>query len=159
MNHKLRIAAVAALIGTIGVTTGAALAGAEGRCRPGASFGKDIHAMADGKLARLHEALKLAPGQEAAWKEFSDAILLQADRAGTRIRDWREGPRPASAIERLERGQQGLEQGRQALTELTATTKRFHATLTPEQQQRFDDATRHFGPGRFGHRDHLAGGV
>lgn len=155
MNPKLRIAALVTLLASVGVATGAAVAGGD-HCGPGARFGADLKQRAEGKLARLHDELKLAPGQDAAWREFSAVVTAQADLFGERVREWRAGARPAKAIERLERGQQGLEQGSKALADITAATKRFYATLTPEQQTRFDEATRRLGPGRYGfggHRD------
>lgn len=159
MNPKLRIAAVAALLASVGIATGAAVAGGD-HCGPGARFGADLKQRAEGKLTRLHDVLKLDAAQEAGWREFSAVIMAQADTFGERVREWRATARPAKAIDRLERGQQGLEQGSKALAEITAATKRFYATLSPEQQTRFDDATRRLGPGRFGfgaHRDAASG--
>lgn len=149
MNRTFRIAAIVTLLAGIGIATGAAVAGGD-HCGPGARFGADSKQRAEGKLSRLHDELRLAPEQEAGWREFSAVVTAQADVFGERVREWRAAARPAKAIERLERGQQGLEQGSKALADITAATKRFYATLTPEQQTRFDEATSRFVPGRFG---------
>lgn len=156
MNRKFRIAAITAVLATAGIATGAAIAAGDG-CR--GPWGRDVRAMAEDRLGKLHDVLKLNAEQEPAWVEFRTAISAQAGKAAERMRDWRDGPRPASAIERLDRGQQALDEGRSALADVATATRRFYATLSKEQQARFDEATRRLGQGRFGHRGPMPGSV
>ena len=152
MNRKFRIAAITAVL----ATAGAALADGD-NCR--GPWNKDVRAMAEDRLAKLHETLKLTPEQEPAWAEFRGAITAQAGKASERLHSWRDGPKPTGAIERLERGQQALDEGRNALADVTAATKRFYAVLSKQQQAGFDEATRRMGPGRLAQRGPMSGGV
>ena len=155
MNRKLKIAlAGVGLVAATGIGAGLVMAQGGG-CEHGphmmrGAWGGDFKAMADSRLDRLHGELKLRSDQEAAWKDFSQTVGSQAQRLGEKARTWREAAATATAIERLERAQQGVDDGRMALDELTAATKRFYAALDKEQQARFDDLTRRFAPGNRG---------
>lgn len=155
MNRKTRIALL--LTGALtltGVSAGVALADGDGSgCRAGmmrSAWGGDFKGRADAKLEKLHSELKLRPDQEAAFTEYRQAVTAQAGRMQERMKSARESERPATAIERLERFQAGMDEGRTALGKLTDSTKRFYAVLDKEQQKRFDDVASRFGPGRFG---------
>ncbi len=162
MNRKLKMAlAGAGLVAATSIGAGLVLADNDGTCghRHGmmrGAWGGDIKAIADGRLDRLHAGLKLRADQEAAWGEFRLAVGDQAARLGEKLKAWRDPAPTATAIERLERAQQGMDEGRVALQTLSEATKRFYATLDKEQQARFDEQTRRFphgghgwdGPGR-----------
>jgi hypothetical protein len=155
MNRKLKIAlAGVGLVAATGIGAGLVMAQG-GACEHGprmmrGAWGGDFKAMADSRLDRLHGELKLRSEQEAAWNDFSQTVGSQAQRLGEKAKTWREAAASATAIERLERAQQGVDDGRMALEQLTAATKRFYAVLDKEQQARFDEATRRFRPGHRG---------
>lgn len=158
MNRKLKIAlAGVGLVAATGIGAGLVMAQG-GACEHGprmmrSAWGGDFKAMAEGRLERLHADLKLRSEQEAAWKDFHDNVSSQALRMGEKARTWRDAAATtatSTAIERLERVQRGVDDGRLALEQLTAATRRFYATLDKEQQARFDESTRHFGPGHRG---------
>ncbi|HMW16232.1 MAG TPA: Spy/CpxP family protein refolding chaperone [Accumulibacter sp.] len=146
MNRKMKIALVAAFVASVGIGAGTVMADGRGNCGP---FGKDMRAVAEKKLSTLHEQLKLTPAQEPAWSDFRGTIQAQAGKVDERFREKRDATSTMTALERLERGQQGLQERQQALAEITNATRRFYGTLDREQQQRFDEAARHFGPGGF----------
>ena len=150
MNRKIKIALIAAFVTSAVIGTGAVLA--DGRqCGP---FAQDMRVVADKKLHTLHEQLQLNPSQETAWADFRNTVQAQASKAGERFRDGRAAPTATTAIERLERGQQRMAERKLALDEITSATRRFYATLDQTQQRRFDEATRQFGPERFGRHGH-----
>lgn len=63
-------------------------------------------------------------------------MSTQALRMGEKAKAWRDAAATATAIERLERARQGVDDGGMALDK--------------EQQARFDDLTRRFPPGHRG---------
>ena len=155
MNRKLKIAlAGIGLVAATGIGAGLVMAQGGG-CEHGphmmrGAWGGDIKSMAAGRLDRLHADLKLRPEQEAAWREFSEAVGGQAANMTEKVKSWRETSAAATAVERLERAQKGMDDGRQALDQLTAATKRFYAALDKEQQGRFDELTKRMSPGNRG---------
>lgn len=158
MNRKLKIAlAGVGLVAATGIGAGLVMAGG-GVCEHGphmmrGAWGGDFKAMADSRLERLHTDLKLRSEQEAAWSDFSQTVSSQALRLGEKAKTWREATATSAtstAIERLERVQQGVDDGRLALEQLTAATKRFYAALDKEQQTRFDELTKRFPAGHRG---------
>lgn len=154
MNRKLKMAlAGLGLVAATGIGAGFVMAEGDGPCghRPhmmrGAFGGGDFKAMADKRLEKLHADLKLRGDQEAGWNDFRGAVTDQAARMGEKAKAWRETAAKATAVERLERMQQDMDEGKAALEKLTAATKRFYGTLDKEQQGRFDELTRRFAPG------------
>jgi len=91
------------------------------------------------RVAKLHDALKITPAQEAAWKTFVAAMEPPArgqrphrDRAA---RAQLSAPdRMAEAIDRQKLRTAAMEQRLGALTD-------FYTVLTPEQRKAFDDRT------------------
>lgn len=100
---------------------------------------------------KLHDALKLTPAQESAWKTYIAAIQPQtpigrADRVALK-----DLPAPQRLEKHIELSRQRLAKQESRL----AALKTFYAVLTPEQQKTFDQAA----PGRHGrhgghHRGH-----
>lgn len=153
-NMKMALVGVG-LLAMTGVGAGLVLADGDGSCRYGSkmmrsAWNGDFKAMADGRLERLRVDLILRADQQAAWGEFSKAVSEQVAGMGEKARAWRTNAGTGTAVERLERVQQGMDQGRVALDKLTAETKRFYGALDPAQQKRFDELTRHSRHGRHG---------
>jgi hypothetical protein len=162
MNRKLKIAlAGAGLLAATGIGASLVMAQGSGACEHGphmmrGAWSGDFKAMADSRLDRLHADLKLRTEQEADWREFRETVSGQALRMGEKVRNWRAASATtanSTAIDRLERAQKGIDDGRLALDQLTAATKRFYATLDTEQQGRFDQLTRRFPSGNRGWTD------
>ncbi|MBI4986719.1 MAG: Spy/CpxP family protein refolding chaperone [Rhodocyclales bacterium] len=153
MNRKLKMTLIGAgLLAATGLGAGAVMAEGDGYCGHGphamrGAWGGDFKGIAAGRLDRLHADLKLRAEQEAAWSEFRAKVSDLAARAGEKAQAWRASGGAATAVERLERVQQGLDEGRGALEQLTAATRTFYATLDKEQQARFDELTRRFPRG------------
>ena len=153
MNRKLKIAlAGVGLVAATGIGAGLVMAQGGSGCHHGphmmrGAWSGDFKTMAEGRLERLHADLKLRTEQEAAWKDFSETVSSLAARMGEKAKTWREAAATATAVERLERAQKGIDDGRLALDQLTAATKRFYAALDKEQQARFDELTKRFSPG------------
>jgi Spy/CpxP family protein refolding chaperone len=83
---------------------------------------------------RLHEALKLSPEQESAWKTFSE----QARPANIQRPDPGEFAK-LTAPERLEKHLELSRQHQEIMSQRLAALKTFYAALAPEQQKIFDD--------------------
>ncbi len=154
MNRRLKIAlAGVGLVAATGIGAGLVMAEGAGPCGHGGhmlhgAWGGDVKVLAEARLDRLHADLKLRSEQEAAWSEFSQTVSGEAAQLGEKLRGWREATATATAIDRLERAQKGMDDGRLALERLTAATKRFYAVLDKEQQARFDELTKRLPPGR-----------
>lgn len=153
-NLKIALAGMGLVVAT-GIGAGLVMADGGAACGHGphmmrGAWGGDIKAMATGRLDRLHTDLKLRPEQEAAWREFSEAVGGQAANMTEKVKAWKETSAATTAVERLERTQKGMDDGRQALEQLTAATKRFYAALDKEQQGRFDELTKRMSPGQRG---------
>ena len=147
MQRYLRYAALVAVVGFIGIGMGAGISGCSGMRGHSA---QDIRAHAGERLDRLHVELKLSTAQEPDWSAFRHRVSAQTGKATDGFRTLREAPASATAIERLERGKRAIAEGQGVLDEVLAATRTFYATLNPEQQARFDEATRRLMPGRFG---------
>lgn len=156
MNRKLKIALVGVgLVAATGIGASLVMAEAGSACDHGphmmrGAWGGDIKSMAESRLNRLHADLKLRTDQEAAWSDFSGTVTGQAVRMAEKVKTWREAAVTATAVERLERAQNGMDDGRLALDQLTTATKRFYSALDKEQQARFDELTKRMSPGHRG---------
>ena len=110
---------------------------------------------------KLKEQLKLTEAQEAAWKQFTDAMHPPAPPAPQERVDWSKLTTP----QRLDRMQELADKHHAAMRQRHDAIRTFYAQLTPEQQKVFDDfhARRpHFGhgkhPGKRGPRHGTPGG-
>ncbi len=106
---------------------------------------------AEARLDRLETALKLQPGQQAAWGTFETQLKAEAKAVETAVHDWRGDAMPGTALGRLEHMQVGLDRGQALLSTLAQATQTFYPTLDAEQQAVFDNEF------RFG-RHHRRGG-
>lgn len=154
-NMKMLLVGVG-LLAMTGVGAGLMMANADASCRDGSkmmrsAWNGDFKGMADKRLERLRVDLNLRADQQAAWGEFSKAVSEQLAGLGEKAKVWRTNAGSGTAVERLERLRQGMDQGREALDRLTLETKRFYGVLDPAQQKRFDELTRHRRHGVFGH--------
>ncbi|MBS1189395.1 MAG: hypothetical protein H6R10_1187 [Rhodocyclaceae bacterium] len=88
----------------------------------------------------LHDALKLTPDQEPAWKKFTESMQPMARPDRGQPGEWAKLTTPERADRMLEMSKQ--HQDRMATH--VAALKDFYAVLTPEQKKTFDDF--HAGP-------------
>lgn len=96
---------------------------------------------------QLHDTLKLAPTQEAAWTTYTGALKAAKGERGERGERgaWKALPAPERIAKRIEMSRQHIGVME---TRLAATTA-FYATLTPEQKKLFDENSMRRG-GRHG---------
>ena len=107
----------------------------------------------DARLARLKDALKITPEQEAAWSAFAVRTAPDAQAPAPRnVRGQREEWRKLSTPERLDRMESAKARRDARIAERHNAVRSLYANLTPEQQKTFDE--RSIGP-RMGH--HMKG--
>ena len=133
-NTRILIAAMA-VVGIIGGGSAHAFRG-DGNCGPQAmerSPGK----FAGNRLQKLHDDLKLAPTQEAAWKAWSEPMLQQAQKMGD-LRTEREAMMKLPAPERMEKMLERMKDHQKQMETHLESTKGFYAGLSAEQKNVFD---------------------
>lgn len=89
---------------------------------------------------RLHDAMKLTPEQEGAWKKLLASEQPMAKAEGSGREDWAK----LTAPERAERMLEHMKAREARMAEHVAALKEFYAVLTPAQQKTFDEF--HAGP-------------
>ena len=89
---------------------------------------------------RLHDALKLTPEQDIAWKKLMDPQHPMARMEPAKADDWAKLSTPERADKMLER----MQEHQSRMTAHVTALKDFYALLTPEQKKTFDDF--HAGP-------------
>jgi protein CpxP len=99
------------------------------------------------RQARLHEALKLSPAQEAAWTTYQAAIKPSADQARPEHAAWSTLSAPARMEKMIALARQRSAEMEARLPALNA----FYAQLTPEQKKTFDANTMGGAHGRGRH--------
>jgi hypothetical protein len=91
-------------------------------------------------LSRLHDALRLGPAQEAAWKAYAAAITpdpqLEARRRGAAAM-MKSLPTPR----RIDLVDAEMQEEMAAMRRQGQAVKAFYAQLSPEQQKTFDEMT------------------
>lgn len=97
------------------------------------------------RQAALHDKLKLTGDQEAAWKTYISAATPPARPARPDRAQWEK----MSAPERMERMMTMMKEREGRMATHLAAMKTFYATLSPLQQQIFND---NVGGGMRGHR-------
>lgn len=108
------------------------------------------------RQAALHDKLKLTGSQEAAWKTYTEAIRPpQAEGQPGRANraDWEK----LSAPERMEKMLSMMKAREARMTTHLAAMKTFYATLSPLQQQVFNDNVGGRMHARHGDRGHGRG--
>ena len=97
------------------------------------------------RVAKLHDELKITPGQEAAWKSF---VATMQPPAGAQRHDraaWANLSAPQRAAKTIE-----LQKRRTAFMEQRlGALNSFYSVLSPEQKKTFDEKA-----ARMGHRFH-----
>ena len=84
---------------------------------------------------RLHDALKLTPEQDIAWKKLMDPQHPMARMEPAKADDWAKLSTPERADKMVER----MRDQQSRMFERLAALKEFYAVLTPEQKKIFDD--------------------
>ena len=97
------------------------------------------------RQAALHDKLKLTGNQEAAWKTYIAAATPPAPPARPDRAQWEK----MSAPERMEKMMTMMKEREGPMAAHLAAMKTFYATLSPLQQQIFND---NVGGGMGGHR-------
>jgi hypothetical protein len=97
------------------------------------------------RQAVLHDKLKLTGDQEAAWKTYLGAVTPPAPPARSERGQWEK----MSAPERMEKMMTMMKEREGHMATHLAAMKTFYATLSPLQQQIFND---NVGRGMGGHR-------
>ncbi len=84
---------------------------------------------------QLHDALKLTPDQEGAWKKLMDTHQPMARMERRKPDDWAKLTTPERADKMVER----MREQQSHMFEHVVALKEFYAVLTPEQKKTFDD--------------------
>ena len=84
---------------------------------------------------KIHDALKLTPDQEVAWRKFLDSEHPMAKPEPGKPEDWAKLTTPERADKMVER----MRDQQSRMFERLAALKEFYAVLTPEQKKIFDD--------------------
>lgn len=142
MKHHRHLIAPLFLAGTLACVAVPAIADREG-CGPMGGWER-FHEQRGERMQqhqkKLHDALKLTPDQEGAWKKFTESMQPPARPERGEPGEWAKLTAPERAEKMLE-----LQKKRQdRMAEHVATLKAFYAVLTPEQKKIFDEA--HAGP-------------
>ncbi|MCL2829248.1 MAG: Spy/CpxP family protein refolding chaperone [Betaproteobacteria bacterium] len=123
------------------LTALAAPALAQGHCgmmwdRQGdpAAFQKKMAQRMESRMIRLHDALKLTPEQEPAWKTYTGKMQPPSAPPAFDREAWSKLTTP----ERMEKMQEFAAARQQRMSEHLAAVKEFYAVLTPEQKKSFD---------------------
>jgi protein CpxP len=110
--------------------------------------GGDFKERAAARQAALHDKLKLTGNQEAAWKTYIAAATPPAPPARPDRAQWEK----MSAPDRMERMMTMMKEREGNMASHLAAMKTFYATLSPLQQQIFNDNVgRGMGAHRHGH--------
>jgi len=152
-STRILVAAMAA-VGLIGGASAQAYRG-DGPCGPQAMERSPGKYAAD-RLQKLHDALKLAPEQEAGWKAWSEPMLQQAGKMAD-MRTEREAMMKLPAPERMEKMLDRMKEHQKRMEAHVEATKTFYAGLSPEQRKTFD-AFQPFGGSRGGPKGGPRGG-
>lgn len=84
---------------------------------------------------QLHDALKLTPDQEGAWKKLMDSEHPMARMEAGNAADWAKLTTPERAEKMLER----MQEHQMHMAQHVVVLKDFYALLTPEQKTKFDE--------------------
>ena len=84
---------------------------------------------------KVHDALKLTPDQETAWKKCSESMQPPAASERPNPEAWAKLSTPERAEKMLELSKKNQER----MSAHVAALKTFYATLTPEQQKIFEE--------------------
>lgn len=133
------------LLAALFATSGAVFAFGHDGCH---GMGRELSARMQERMAsrmeqhhaRVHDALKLTPAQEEAWKAYLEQSKPQPP-AGQPLS--REEMVKLSTPERAERMQAVMRDRLAMMEKHTAALKTFYAVLTPEQKKAFDEMHQH----------------
>lgn len=97
---------------------------------------------------KLHESLKLAPAQLAAWSAYTAAMKPAARPERGQRGAWKTMAAPERMAKRVEMAKLRVTK----MASRLEATKAFYAVLTPEQKKQFDENSLQHGGHRMGHR-------
>jgi len=100
---------------------------------------------ADRRLAKLEEALVLAPGQRAAWDAFSSTMRGKAAQAAERSEAMRSRQPATTALERLERMEEFGKERLESMQAMRKAVSTLYAQLDDGQKKTFDEQFRFTG--------------
>ncbi|WP_296945461.1 Spy/CpxP family protein refolding chaperone [uncultured Massilia sp.] len=103
------------------------------------------------RVAKLHDALKITPAQEQAWKSFVASMQPPARQPGQRPD--RAAWAGLSAPERMAKAIEMQKRRTVAMEQRLGALNSFYSVLTPDQKKTFDDQA-----GRMQHRWHRGPG-
>lgn len=84
---------------------------------------------------KLHDALKLTPDQDGAWKKLMDSEHPMTKPEPRKAEEWAKLTTPERADKMLTQ----MQEHQSRMTAHVAALKDFYAVLTPEQKKTFDD--------------------
>lgn len=137
MNSKVT-SAVALSIGLI-LASASAIAEKDG-CDQSqrAARQNSMQTMHDTHLEKLHTALQLTPGQEAAWTDFTDK-MKSSNTAPEKDMDWKGMSMP----DRMDKMLENMKSREARMTERTTAVRQFYNNLSADQKQIFDMQFQH----------------
>ena len=103
-----------------------------------AQMAERIAQRAETRLARLELALALKPDQQAAWTQFKGAMLVRAKDMGERMAAHRQGERPDTALERLQRMEEMSRAAQAGLADTRRAVEALYPQLSDAQKKVFD---------------------
>lgn len=153
MRMWMKRTIIAAAVATVGLGAGSAIARGGDGCE-GARSGKAAwHQMERGhmqeragaRLEQLESALALRDDQRAGWDGWKQAVTARFERSGEHRVQMRDGERPQSALEKMERMEAFGAERLASMAEMRKVTEAFYATLDETQRKTFDEQFR-MGP-------------
>jgi hypothetical protein len=95
-------------------------------------------AMAEGRLAYLKSELKITDAQQAAWKEYDDAVTDRVGVMQSVRQTMMETMRTGDANERMDARISGMESTVAAIKAVKPATEKLYAVLSDEQKKGAD---------------------
>lgn len=154
MKTWMKNSLAAALVATIGMGAGGALAAPWGDCdgpRGGAHrmHRMDPVAMSEHmtqRLATLQTALSLKPEQALAWEQFKSVMQDKARRMSEHMQAMRTQERPKTALERMERMESFAKERLASMQDARKATEALYGGLDATQKKTFDEQFPMSGP-------------
>ncbi len=135
-RHLIQSLLVASTLGAVAIP---ALADAPcGRMGDGSGYREHRAEHMEQHHKKVHDALKLTPEQDVAWKKLVDSEHPMHKPEAGKAEDWAKLTTPERAEKMLER----MKTHEAAMASHIVVLKEFYAVLTPEQKKIFDDSHR-----------------
>ncbi|AKU13183.1 hypothetical protein AzCIB_3290 [Azoarcus sp. CIB] len=158
MKTWMKNSLAAALVATIGIGAGGALAAPWGDCDGSRSGAHRMHRMDPAamsehmtqRLATLQTALALKSEQALAWEQFKSVMQDKARRMSDHMQAMRTQERPKTALERMERMESHAKERLASMQDVRKATEALYGGLDATQKTTFDEQFRMFGPREMG---------